>query len=113
MSNVVSFGLENWSFPAQCSRVRLDCYTIFDDLTPLSSCDGDEHHKAEYVSTCIELSLSMTVSDFFQLHRDSRLGHPIGSFMAEDSPYLWILDGLESDFPHLRVWTYGYGGSLM
>jgi hypothetical protein len=39
-------------------------------------------------------------------------GHPIGSFMAEDSPYLWILDGLGSDFPHLRVWTYGYGGSL-
>lgn len=33
--------------------------------------------------------------------------------MAEDSPYLWILDGLGSDFPQLRVWTYGYGSSLM
>ena len=33
--------------------------------------------------------------------------------MAEDSPYLWILDGLGRDFPHLRVWTYGYGTSLM
>ena len=39
-------------------------------------------------------------------------GHPIGSFMAEDSPYLWILDGLGSDFPALRIWTYGYGSSL-
>ena len=39
-------------------------------------------------------------------------GHPIGSFMAEDSPYLWILDGLGSDFPGLRIWTYGYGSSL-
>lgn len=40
-------------------------------------------------------------------------GHPIGSFMAEDSPYLWVLDGLGSDFPQLRVWTYGYGSNLM
>jgi hypothetical protein len=40
-------------------------------------------------------------------------GHPIGSFMAEDSPYLWILDGLGCDFPQLRVWTYGYGASLI
>ena len=39
-------------------------------------------------------------------------GHPIGSFMAEDSPYLWILDGIGRDFPQLRVWTYGYGTSL-
>ena len=36
----------------------------------------------------------------------------MGSFMAEHSPYFWILDGLERDFPSLRVWTYGYGRSL-
>ena len=32
--------------------------------------------------------------------------------MAEESPYLWILDGIGRDFPQLRVWTYGYGTSL-
>jgi hypothetical protein len=83
-TSVVSFGLENRSFPARFplygSGVKLDCDIVFDDLTPLSSCDGDEHHKVEYVSTCIELSLSTAGSDFLQLHRDSGLGWPSNWF---------------------------------
>jgi len=52
---VVSFGLEDRPFPLrfslQGSGAKLDCDTVFDDFTPLSSCDGDEHHNVEYVVT--------------------------------------------------------------
>jgi hypothetical protein len=48
---VVSFSLEDRSFPPQFalhgSSVKLDCDTVFDDFTPLSSYDGDDHHKVE------------------------------------------------------------------
>ena len=54
---VVSFGLEERPWPPRFSLhglgVKLDCDTVFDDLTPLSSCDRDEQHNVEYASTCI------------------------------------------------------------
>ena len=54
---VVSFGLEDRSFSARFSLhgsgVRLDCDTVFDDLTPLSSYVGDQRHEVEYASTCL------------------------------------------------------------
>jgi hypothetical protein len=50
----VSFGLADHSFSTRFSLegrgAKLECDTIFDDLTPLSSCDGDERHNVEYVS---------------------------------------------------------------
>jgi hypothetical protein len=56
---VVSFGIEDLSFPPRFSLhgsgVKLDCDTVFDDLTPLSSYNGDEQHNVEYVSTFINL----------------------------------------------------------
>jgi hypothetical protein len=51
---IVSFGLADHSFSTRFSLegrgAKLECDTIFDDLTPLSSCDGDERHNVEYVS---------------------------------------------------------------
>jgi len=58
---VVSFGLEGRPFAPrftlQGSGTKLDCDTVFDDFTPLSSCDGDEHHNVEYVSPVLDFSM--------------------------------------------------------
>jgi hypothetical protein len=55
---VVSFGLEDPSFPPHFSLsgsgVELDCDTVFDDLTPLSSCDSDKLHNVEYASIHVD-----------------------------------------------------------
>ena len=74
-------------------NTRLNCDTIFDGFTPLSSV-----HGTQPAIDCIVLP--------------GWGGHPMGSFMAQESPHIWLIDRLARHFPNFRVWTYGYGAPL-
>lgn len=36
----------------------------------------------------------------------------MGSFMAQESSHIWLIDRLARHFPNFRVWVYGYGSPL-
>jgi hypothetical protein len=95
---VVSFGER----PQWCRRdrtgltigdTRLSCDTVFDGFTPLSFVP-----PSQPAIDCIVLP--------------GWGGHPIGSFMAQESPHIWLIDRLARHFPNFRVWTYGYGSPV-
>lgn len=40
-------------------------------------------------------------------------GHALGSFKEKNGPFVWVRDGLPSDVPNARVFTYGYDTQLV
>jgi hypothetical protein len=94
----------------QAENIKLTFDTVFDGFTPLSPIESDEQTTIEHVYPPFPLILLTWGSCIVLPGWGS---HPIGSFMARDSPHVWLIDKVAKHFPQFHVWVYGFSPSVI